>query len=247
MDITERRQLLNQLRLSKLVIDHTSDAILITDANTHIIEVNEAFCHITGFERDEALGQTPRISRSDHHDDAFYKRLWEQIHDTGCWTGEIWNRRKDGDVYPAWVSINRIGERDDPQLQYIGVFSDISNIKQTEKQLERIAYYDPLTSLPNRSLFQDRLRHEITAARRHSNRLALLFLDLDRFKQVNDSFGHSVGDELLKVIAERLVGEVRENDTVTRLGGDEFTVIISELIHVSSVTTLVERNAQAHQ
>ncbi|MEH6472429.1 MAG: EAL domain-containing protein [Halopseudomonas sp.] len=240
-DITERSQLINQLRLSKLVIDHTSDAVVITNAKTEIIEVNGAFCRITGFSRYEALGQTPRLYRSDHHDKAFYQQLWNQLDQNGSWGGEIWNRKKDGNIFPSWVSINRVGEHDDAERQYIGVFSDISNIKKAEKNLERIAYYDPLTSLPNRALFHDRLRHEITAANRHKNRLALLFLDLDRFKYVNDSFGHSVGDELLKVIAERLVGEVRENDTVTRLGGDEFTVIISELVQIGSTTTLVER------
>ncbi|MEH6650656.1 MAG: EAL domain-containing protein [Motiliproteus sp.] len=240
-DITERHDLLKQLQLSKQVIDHTSDAVVITAADTTIIEVNEAFSRITGYSREDALGGTPRLYRSNHHEATFYSRMWQQINEQGCFSGEIWNRSKAGELFPAWVSINRVGSLNDPNRQYIGVFSDISNIKQAEKDLERIAYYDPLTSLPNRALFHDRLLHEITNCRRHGHRLALLFLDLDRFKHVNDSFGHSIGDELLKVIAERLVAEVRENDTVTRLGGDEFTIIVSELTQVSSITSLVER------
>lgn len=240
-DITERHDLIKQLQLAKQVIDHTSDAVVITEADTTIIEVNEAFSRITGYSREDALGSTPRLYRSNHHEATFYSRMWQQINEQGSFSGEIWNRSKAGELFPAWVSINRVGDLDDPNRQYIGVFSDISNIKQAEKDLERIAYYDPLTSLPNRALFQDRLLHEIANCRRHDHRLALLFLDLDRFKYVNDSFGHSIGDELLKVIAERLVAEVRENDTVTRLGGDEFTIIVSELTKVSSITSLVER------
>ena len=240
-DITERSQLLNQLRLSKLVIDHTSDAVIITNAEAKIIETNPAFSRITGYSRNEALGNTPRLYRSDHHDAGFYIELWQQLNRDGHWRGEIWNRKKDGSLFPAWVSINRVGELEDEQRQYIGVFSDISNIKQVEKELERIAYYDPLTGLPNRALFHDRLQHELATARRHKHQLALLFLDLDRFKYVNDSFGHSVGDALLKIIAERLSSEVRENDTVTRLGGDEFTVIISESAHIGHTTQLVKR------
>lgn len=240
-DITEHRQLLDQLQLSQLVIDHTSDAVIITDANTRIIKVNEAFSRISGYHRDEMVGHTPAKYSSGYHDKAFYQTMWQRINQTGAWSGELWNRKASGEVYPAWITINRIGDAADPNHRYIGVFSDISNIKQTEKELERMAYYDPLTGLPNRTLFQERLKHEILSTRRHKGRLALLFLDLDRFKHVNDSFGHSVGDELLKVIADRLTAEVRENDTVTRLGGDEFTVIVSELSDIDSATALVER------
>ncbi|RDE24758.1 EAL domain-containing protein [Motiliproteus coralliicola] len=240
-DITEHRQLLEQLQLSQLVIDHTSDAVIITDANTRIIQVNEAFSRISGYDRDEMIGLTPAKYSSGYHDKAFYQAMWQRINQTGAWNGELWNRKASGEVYPAWITINRIGDPNDPHHRYIGVFSDISNIKQTEKELERMAYYDPLTGLPNRTLFQERLKHEILSTRRHQGRLALLFLDLDRFKHVNDSFGHSVGDELLKVVAGRLSSEVRENDTVTRLGGDEFTVIVSELSDIDSATALVER------
>jgi len=240
-DVSERSQLLNQLHLSKLVIDHTSDAVIITNADADIIETNPAFSRITGFTRNEALGNTPRLYRSDHHGKEFYVQLWKQLNTSGHWGGEIWNRKKDGSLFPAWVSINRIGEPGDSQCQYIGVFSDISNIKQAEKNLQRIAYYDPLTGLPNRALFHDRLDHEMATASRNDQQLALLFLDLDHFKYVNDSFGHSVGDALLKVIAERLLTEVRESDTVTRLGGDEFTVIITEFATIGDTSRLAER------
>ncbi len=246
-DITDPAELRKRLELAKQVIDHTSDAVVITDSNANIIEVNGAFSQITGYSRQEAIGKTPRLYRSNHHEAEFYRQMWQQIDQQGGFTGEVWNRTKAGELFPAWVSINRVGDPDDSSHQYIGVFADISNIKQAEKELERIAYYDPLTTLPNRALFHDRLLHEITACRRHQQRLALLFIDLDRFKNINDSFGHSVGDQLLKVIAERLVNEVRENDTVTRLGGDEFTIIISELTNIGSLTSLVERLLQCIQ
>ena len=228
-EVAERVRAEGRLRLAAKVFESTGEGIVVTDADSRIVEVNDAYCRITGFARQELIGGNPRITRSGRHDDAFYRAMWEQLGRDGHWSGEIWDRRKDGEVYPKLLTINAVRDDAGELSHYVGIFSDISQLKATEEKLERLAYYDSLTALPNRALFRDRLGHEMAGARRHGSRLAVMFIDLDRFKYVNDTLGHSAGDRLLLEVAERLVGCVREADTVARLGGDEFVVILADL------------------
>ncbi|MEO5365665.1 MAG: EAL domain-containing protein [Magnetococcus sp. WYHC-3] len=228
-EMAERQRAEERNRLTAKVFENTSEAIVITRPNGVIVEVNNAFCTITGFSREEVIGETPRIGKSGVHDDSYYRKMWRDITETGAWSGEIWDRRKNGALFPKWLTINAVNDESGKISHFVGIFKDITEVKATEKRLERLAYYDGLTGLPNRALFRDRLEHEIQVARRQGTRLATLFLDLDRFKHVNDTLGHAAGDELLRIVAQRLVGCVREADTVARLGGDEFTVILTNV------------------
>ncbi|WP_207062171.1 EAL domain-containing protein [Motiliproteus sp. SC1-56] len=240
-DITQQTQLHQELELAQQVIENTSDGVMIADDQSRILSVNQAFTHITGYSREEAIGQSTRLCKSGRHEETFYAAMWQQIISKGHWSGEIWNRRKSGEVFPCWLSINRIRQADGDTSHYIAVFSDISQIKQAEKELTQLAYYDPLTALPNRALFRDRLAQEIAATRRQQGRFALFFIDLDRFKDINDSLGHNLGDQLLHEMACRLARLVRETDTAARLGGDEFTLIMAEVNRLESVTQMAER------
>ena len=240
-DITERKAAEERLRLTQKVVDETIEGIMITDADNAILEINPAFSMITGYARDEVIGHNPSMMSSGRHDRLFYKELWNELNRTGQWAGEIWDRRKNGEVYPKWLSIAAVFDQDGEVSNYVGVFSDITKVKETERQLEQLAHYDALTSLPNRILFQDRLRRALARHRRHSHRGALMFLDLDRFKQVNDTLGHEKGDELLVETTARLLDCVREDDTVARLGGDEFTVILNDLVDENLAREVAER------
>lgn len=240
-DITERKAAEERLKLTQRVVDETAEGIMITDAQTRIIEVNPAFSMITGYARDEVLGHTPALMGSGRHDRLFYKEMWNELLRTGQWSGEIWDRRKNGQVYPKWLSISAIYDAEGHVTHYVGVFSDITKVKETERQLEHLAHYDSLTGLPNRILFQDRLRRALARHRRHAQKGALMFLDLDRFKQVNDTLGHEKGDELLIEATARLLDCVREDDTVARLGGDEFTVVLNDLDDETLARDVAER------
>lgn len=226
VDNTQREAAEAELRLSASVFENSIEGILITDPQGTILRANRAATTITGYPREELLGQTPRLFRSDRHDERFYSAMWSIILETGSWHGEIWNTRKSGEVYPQWLSISTVRGPDGEPTHYIAVFSDISSQKRFEERIHRLAHYDPLTDLPNRRLFQDRLEHALAQARRDNGQVALLYLDVDRFKSVNDSLGHAVGDQLLQQVSDRLRRAVRESDTVARLGGDEFTVIL---------------------
>ncbi|OSM00239.1 PAS domain S-box protein [Magnetofaba australis] len=228
-DISDRRHTLQQLQLAASVFETAAEGILITDRTGCIQDVNPAYSNITGYARQEVLGKNPRISKSGRHDEAFYAEMWRRLIDEGRWSGEIWDRRKNGELYPKWLSISAVRDDEGVISHYVGIFSDISDIKATEQELEHLAYFDPLTTLPNRILFKNRLTHEFTAAKRHGARVALLFLDLDRFKKVNDSLGHTAGDTLLVEAAQRINSCVREVDTVARMGGDEFTAILTDI------------------
>lgn len=228
-EIVNHKLARERLRLTATVFDNTSEAIIVTDCDAKIVDVNEAFCVITGYQKEEVIGQDPSMQKSGRHDKAFYDAMWHTIRTEGRWKGEIWDKRKDGTVYPKWLTVNTVLDEEGGPTYYVGIFRDISDIKEAEHKLEQLAYYDVLTGCPNRYLFKERLQHELSVARRTSEKLALLFVDLDRFKQVNDTLGHKAGDELLKEVAHRLTSCVREEDTVARMGGDEFTVIINRI------------------
>ncbi len=229
LDITERKRSEDDLQIAASVHHAIGEAITITDADNRIIAINPAFTRLTGYTTFEAVGRDPRLLKSGRHDQAFYAAMWRSLNDTGSWAGEIWNRRKNGEEYPEWLSINTLYNADGKVLRRIALFSDITEKKRAEETIWRQANYDPLTDLPNRRLFQDRLRQEMRKAQRAGVYLAVLFIDLDRFKEVNDTLGHQAGDTLLVEAARRICECVRTTDTVARLGGDEFTVIMSDL------------------
>lgn len=225
----ERKQALEHLRRSAAAFESTRDGVLITDLTPSIVAVNRAFSEITGYSEAEALGRNPNMLRSGHQDLSFYREMWANLGTAGHWQGEIWNRRKSGEVYPQWLTISTVMDEQGLPCNYVGVMTDISQLKRSEARLERMAHYDPLTDLPNRVLARLRLEHAIEQADRYARSIAVLFIDLDRFKNVNDSFGHPVGDELLVEIARRLKNRVRSEDTFARLGGDEFLLILERV------------------
>ena len=225
-DITNQHLADEQLLLAASVFDNSLNGILITDAQTRILKVNQAFTDIMGYTAEEMIGQRLSLVKSLEHDEAFYQMLWSALEREGKWQGEIWDRRKDGELIPLWQNISSVLDSDGRVIRYIGVFYDLSEQKQNAKHIHHLAYYDPLTNLPNRQHFNERCEQSLIRARREGHSVALLFLDLDRFKHVNDSLGHPVGDELLRFVAQRLQGAVRQDEIVARLGGDEFIVLI---------------------
>lgn len=228
-DISERRQIEERLREAAAVMENTHDGVMITDTTPSILAVNEAYTTITGYSAEEVIGKNPNIISAGRASKVFYAEMWAHILKNGFWQGEVWNRRRNGECYPQLLTINTIYDDDANPVRYVGVFADITQIKENQAKFEFLAHHDPLTRLPNRSLAEARLEHEIEQAQRHSHRIAVLFIDLDRFKAVNDSFGHLVGDELLCAVAERLGQRVREGDTLGRLGGDEFILLANPL------------------
>jgi len=239
-DITERRRAEEELRLAAQVFQNSGEAIMITDQENRIVSVNRAFAEMTGYAQEEVIGQRPSILASDHHDPAFYQRMWQTLMQTGHWRGEIWNRRKSGEVYPGWLGISTLRDPAGRLTHFVAIFADISERKAAEARIEYLAHHDPLTNLPNRVLFKDRLERAIAHGERTGGHVALLFVDLDRFKTVNDSLGHPVGDLLLQEAAQRLRRCVREMDTVSRQGGDEFLVVLTELRETDAVTRVAE-------
>ncbi len=232
-DVTDRIANEQELELAAQVLAHTREGVIVTDADTAILSINRAFTTISGFTEDDVIGSTPAMLSSGRHDATFYDDMYAQIEKDGYWSGEIWNKHKDGLIYPEMLSISAIKDDRGAVTNYIGVFSDISKIKQSEQRLEKLAHYDALTNLPNRLMLRSRMEHAIAMAKRDSSgKVGLLFLDLDQFKIVNDSQGHATGDELLRQVAQRLQGRMREADTVARLGGDEF-VVLAENIHTT--------------
>lgn len=227
-DITERKQAEEELRIAAITFQ-TNDGIIVTDANGVIMRVNHAFTRLTGYSEQEAVGQTPAMLKSGRQDKDFYVRMWSTLKHEHYWQGEMWNRRKNGKVYAEWLTISGVLAPDGRVTHYVGSFSDITKDSEAEAEIHRLAYYDPLTQLPNRRLLIDRLGQALAAGRRNGHYGALLFLDLDNFKTLNDTRGHDIGDMLLVEIAQRLQANVREGDTVGRLGGDEFVLMLEDL------------------
>ena len=225
-NLTERLQSEEQLRLAATVFEQSAEGIIITDAGFRILMVNRAFSQITGYSAAEALGRNPRMLSSGHHEDDFYRSLWSAVHTNGHWSGEMWNRRKAGGIYPDQLSIKQVLDDDGKVSHYVVIFSDLSEHKANEAHIQYLAHFDALTGLPNRSLLADRVGQALSRVERKGEPLALVFLDLDRFKNVNDSLGHRIGDELLIQVAQRLQSVLRDEDTVSRLGGDEFILVL---------------------
>lgn len=226
-DVTERKRIEQELRIAASAFE-TQEGITITDADQIIVRVNKAFTQITGYAPDEVIGKKISMLKSGHHDQAFYQAMQEALRNEGQWEGEIWDRHKDGHIYPKWLAITAVKNHRGLVTHFIGNFTDITERKASEEKIKRLAFYDTLTGLANRRLLTERLEHAIVMQQRTGHYGALLFLDLDNFKLLNDSHGHGVGDELLVLVAQRLKASVREADTVARLGGDEFIVLLEE-------------------
>lgn len=229
------------MRLSVKVFENAAEGILVTDNQARIISVNKAFTEITGYTTEEVMGQNPRLLRSEQHIPEFYKEMWTALIEIGEWQGEIWNRHKNGTAYPLWLTISAIKDEQGKTTNYMGIFIDITSNKQAEEHLRYQATHDPLTNLPNRNLFLDRLQQVIALAGRSKRQAAVMMLDLDNFKPVNDTLGHAAGDLLLKEIAKRLISCMREFDTAARLGGDEFTVLLAELSDPPDTAVIAQR------
>jgi len=228
------------LKLITIVFQTTSEGIIVTDSNLNIIMVNKGFTQITGYEDHEVIGKKPDILQSGWQDNEYYEQVWESLNKKSKWSGEIWNRRKDGSLYAEFLNIYKVFDENNDVSNYIGVFIDITEKKKAQDQINQLAYYDILTNLPNRQLFHDRIEHAIDKAKRVNTRVAVMFIDLDNFKGINDTLGHFSGDILLKHIAKAIEKSTRKSDTIARLGGDEFTVIIEDLKDNENVTHLAE-------
>lgn len=224
-DITERKRAQVKQRLAAKVFESTSDSVMITNAEGNIIDINQSFLLSTGYSYEEVLDKNPRILQSGHHDRNFYENMWSETRETGRWRGEIWNRRKDGEIYSSWMTMSAVRGEHNEIIHYVAVYSDISTLKENDERMRLLTHYDSLTKLPNRLLFHEYL----TRACRQEERLALLYIDLDDFKSINENFSFDMGDEFLKIIANRLKQCVREGDSVSRLEGDEFGIILSPI------------------
>ncbi|WP_150303124.1 sensor domain-containing protein [Pseudomonas saliphila] len=225
-DITEQRRTENSLRMAATVFENTTGAIVVTDPAGYIVQINENFTRITGYAATDVLDQLPSLLASDEHNPHFYKEITTTLRGNGRWEGEVWQKRKNGENYPTWAGINAVLDSDGDLVSYIGFFVDISERKASEARIESLAYFDALTGLPNRTLFQDRLAGALQVAERRKEWVAVLFLDLDRFKPINDTLGHAAGDTMLREVGRRLRSCIRESDTVARMGGDEFTMLL---------------------
>jgi len=240
-DITERKRADEWFRLTAKVFENTLEGLIITDAQCKIIEVNDAFTKINGYSREEVIGKNPRLLQSGYQNRAFYENMWHSITTTGHWTGEVWNRKKSDELYAEWLTISAIPNEQGLVTHYVGISSDITHLKQHETQLERIAHYDALTGIPNRTLLGDRMQQAIARTAREQNMMAVCYLDLDGFKPINDTMGHDAGDRVLIEIAQRIQRTVRGGDTVARLGGDEFAILLLGLERGEECNITLER------
>lgn len=237
-DITERKKAETQLLLAAKIIENASEGIVVTDVAGLIVDANPAYERILGYPREQIIGKKPGFASSGHHDEGFYREMWQRLRAEGAWEGEIWDRHASGATIPQWLTINAITDPGGRVTHYVGMLLDISSQKAAELKLKEMAFYDPLTELPNRTLFHDRLEQQIATCHRNGSQMALMFIDLDRFKGVNDTLGHAAGDQLLQETARRLRNGVREADTVARLGGDEFTIIVTDVSQSDGLSNL---------
>ncbi|MFT7288189.1 MAG: diguanylate cyclase (GGDEF)-like protein/PAS domain S-box-containing protein [Halieaceae bacterium] len=244
-DVTLRKKAEEKLTLSASVFTHAREGIMITDASGIIVEVNDTFSLITGYSREEAAGIIPTNFRTDRHGANFYTSLWSALQEHGYWHGEVWHHRKTGEEYAALLTISAVHDESGAVGHYVALFTDITEIKEHQRQLEEIAHYDPLTGLPNRVLLADRLEQSIVQSRRRASPLAVAYLDLDDFKIVNDTHGHAVGDELLVELSRRMKNVLREGDTLARLGGDEFVAVLADMHTVDDCDPLLSRLLEA--
>ncbi|WP_303785533.1 EAL domain-containing protein [Azovibrio restrictus] len=235
------------LRQAAAIIESTRDGVMVTDLERRIVSVNPAWCAITGFSAEEALGRAAREFRSELQDDAFYQDIWDQVAHQGYWQGEVWTRRKNGEIYPLWLKISRVHNDQGQPSHYVIVMTDISQLRESQARLERLAHYDPLTGLPNRLLVQSRLEHAIEQAAHHHSKVGVLCIDLDHFKTINESLGHPAGDELLRAIGKRLGTALRTEDTFARWAGDEFLVVVENVHHPDELATLAANLIQLTQ
>ncbi|MHA2938163.1 EAL domain-containing protein [Vibrio sp. RC27] len=240
-NITERKEAEAKLQQAASVFVNAGEGIIVTDTQGIILDVNQAFTRITGFEREDAIGKKTNILRSDRHDDSFYKMIWSELHRVGSWSGEIWNQRKNGEVFIELLSINSVRDTKGKVLQYVALFSDITSIKAHQHQLEYIAHFDALTNLPNRVLLAERLLQAMELSKEHGKQLAVAFLDLDGFKEINDVHSHQMGDNVLVTLTQRMTETLREGDTLARIGGDEFVAVFNGLDSLSDSLPLVGR------
>jgi diguanylate cyclase (GGDEF)-like protein/PAS domain S-box-containing protein len=245
LDITERKLAEEQLQLAASVFTHAGEGILITDAEGSIIDVNQAFCDITGYEPEDVMGQKPSLLSAGNENQDFYEQMWRYLIDNGEWYGEVWNRRKNGETFAEMLNISAVKDSEGRILNYVALFSDITLLKSHERELEHIAHYDALTGLPNRVLLADRLHQAMAHAQRNVQSLAVVFLDLDGFKAINDNHGHNMGDHLLLMLANRMKQTLREIDTLSRLGGDEFVAVLLNLADIEACAPMLQRLLEA--
>lgn len=240
-DITKRKMAEEALVFATKVFEHSIEGIVVTDKDGKIMQVNPAFTLITGYSSEEAVGQNPRLLKSDRHDPSFYQAMWTQLASEGQWSGEIWNRRKSGEIYPEWLTINAVRNSYGQITNYVSIFHDITELKRQQEALEHQAQHDALTGLPNRVLLNDRLQMALAGMKRKETKLALMFLDLDHFKNINDGFGHTAGDNLLVELSRRLQEQLRAGDTLARQGGDEFLILLPEIESVEDAGLIATR------
>ncbi|MCP4402178.1 MAG: diguanylate cyclase, partial [bacterium] len=244
-NITERKKSEESFRLFGQIFEYSFQGITITDSQARIIDVNPAFTDITGFEKEEVIGKNPSMLNSGKQGPEFYKSMWSKLTETGHWQGELWNRKKDGDLYAEKLTLSTVWDQQGDLMHYIGLFSDITDAKKQQDELKIMAHYDPLTRLPNRVLLSDRFQHSVAHCKRDRTMLGVCFLDLDKFKPINDSFGHRVGDQLLIQVARRIEKTIREEDTVSRLGGDEFAIILTGIKRKNECEEMIQRLIRA--
>ncbi len=240
-DITEQKRQQSQLELARTVFDNSTEALLVCDADNRIISVNRAFTGITGYPAADVIGRNPRILKSDRHDEAFYRAMWATLLAEDRWEGEIWDRRKSGEVYPKWLSISVVRDAAGAITHYVAAFTDVTRRKEAEERVQFLAHHDPLTGLPNRVVLRERFAQAVEHARHTGTRLALLFLDLDHFKRVNDSLGHPIGDAMLVALADRLRHALYGTDMISRQGGDEFVILLENIARDEEIVTAVRK------
>jgi diguanylate cyclase (GGDEF)-like protein/PAS domain S-box-containing protein len=240
-DITQKRSDEDSLRQAAAVFDATQEGVLVTDAQQRIVHCNPAFTRITGYSEEEIIGLPPSLLKSGRHDAAFYQSMWHALENRDAWSGEVWNRRKNGEIYPQWQNIRVIRDNKGEISHFVAVFSDISAIKRSQRELDYLAHHDPLSNLPNRLLYTERVEQALERVKREDRRGAVLLLDLDHFKHINESLGHNIGDLLLKGVGERLAEQLRPGITLARLGGDEFGLLLEDCDSAEQATDLAQQ------